>query len=106
MNELRNDQQIQETNEEQSSFNFQTIYTAFVLNWKWFLLSIFICLGIGFLYLRYATPVYNTTAKLLIKDDKNDNGGSGGALQALESMSNLGFISSNYGTDNEQEILT
>ena len=106
MNELRNDQQIQETNEEQSSFNFQTIYTAFVLNWKWFLLSIFICLGIGFLYLRYATPVYNTTAKLLIKDDKNDNGGSGGALQALESMSNLGFISSNYGTENEQEILT
>ena len=106
MNELRNDQQIQETNEEQSSFNFQTIYTAFVLNWKWFLLSIFICLGISFLYLRYATPVYNTTAKLLIKDDKNDNGGSGGALQALESMSNLGFISSNYGTENEQEILT
>lgn len=106
MNELRNDQQIQETNEEQSSFNFQTIYTAFVLNWKWFLLSIFICLGIGFLYLRYATPVYNTTVKLLIKDDKNDNGGSGGALQALESMSNLGFISSNYGTENEQEILT
>ena len=106
MNELRNDQQIQETNEEQSSFNFQTIYTAFVLNWKWFLLSIFICLGIGFLYLRYATPVYNTTAKLLIKDDKNDNGGGGGALQALESMSNLGFISSNYGTENEQEILT
>lgn len=106
MNELRNDQQIQETNEEQSSFNFQTIYTAFVLNWKWFLSSIFICLGIGFLYLRYATPVYNTTAKLLIKDDKNDNGGSGGALQALESMSNLGFISSNYGTENEQEILT
>lgn len=106
MNELRNDQQIQETNEEQSSFNFQTIYTAFVLNWKWFLLSIFICLGIGFLYLRYVTPVYNTTAKLLIKDDKNDNGGSGGALQALESMSNLGFISSNYGTENEQEILT
>lgn len=106
MNELRNDQQNQETNEEQSSFNFQTIYTAFVLNWKWFLLSIFICLGIGFLYLRYATPVYNTTAKLLIKDDKNDNGGGGGALQALESMSNLGFISSNYGTENEQEILT
>lgn len=106
MNELRNDQQIQETNEEQSSFNFQTIYTAFVLNWKWFLLSIFICLGIGFLYLRYATPVYNTTAKLLIKDDNNDNGGSGGALQALESMSNLGFISNNYGTENEQEILT
>ena len=106
MNELKNDQQIQETNEEQSSFNFQTIYAAFILNWKWFLLSIFICMGIGLLYLRYSTPIYNTSAKLLIKDGDNENRSKGGALQALESMSNFGFISSNYGTENEQEILT
>lgn len=106
MNELKNDQQIQETSEEQSSFNFQTIYAAFILNWKWFLLSIFICMGIGLLYLRYSTPIYNTSAKLLIKDGDNENRSKGGALQALESMSNFGFISSNYGTENEQEILT
>ena len=106
MNELKNDQQIQGTSEEQSSFNFSTIFTAFILNWKWFLLSTIICVGIGFLYLRYATPVYNTSAKLLIKDGNDDNRRGGGALQALESMSNFGFISSNYGTENEQEILT
>lgn len=106
MNELKNDQQIQGTSEEQSSFNFSTIFTAFILNWKWFLLSTIICVGIGFLYLRYATPVYSTSAKLLIKDGNDDNRRGGGALQALESMSNFGFISSNYGTENEQEILT
>lgn len=106
MNELNNDLQFKETAEEQSSFNFQTIYTAFILNWKWFLLSILVCIGIGFLYLRYTTPVYNTSAKLLIKDSNNDGRSKGGALQALENMSNLGFISSNYGTENEQEILT
>lgn len=106
MNELGNNQEIQNASEEQSSFNFQTIYTAFILNWKWFLLSILICVGIGFLYLRYATPVYNVTAKLLIKDDNNDKRTGGGALQALESMSSLGIISSNYGVENEQEIIT
>ena len=106
MNELSNNQEIQNTAEEQSSINFQTIYTAFILNWKWFLLSILICVGIGFLYLRYSTPVYNITAKLLIKDDNSDKRGGGGALQALESMSNLGIISNNYGVENEQEILT
>lgn len=107
MNELKNNQQeVQDVAEEQSSFNFQTIYKAFILNWKWFILSIFICIGIGFLYLRYTTPVYNTIAKLLIKDDDNSRRSGRGGLQALESMSNLGIISNNYGIENEQEILT
>lgn len=106
MNELNNNQEIQNNTEEQSSINFQTIYTAFILNWKWFLLSIIICVGLGFLYLKYSTPIYNVTAKLLIKDDNNDKRSGGGALQALESMSNLGIISNNYGVENEQEILT
>lgn len=106
MNELNNSQEVQNTAEEQSSINFQTIYTAFILNWKWFLLSIIICVGIGFLYLKYSTPVYNVTAKLLIKDDNSDKRSGGGALQALESMSNLGIISNNYGVENEQEIIT
>ncbi len=106
MNELNNELKLQEAQEEQSSFNFQTIYTAFILNWKWFLLSVLVCLGIGFLYIRYATPLYSTSAKLLIKDGNDDKRGGGGALQALESMSNLGIISSNYGVENEQEILS
>lgn len=106
MNELSNDIKQQENGEEQSSFNFQAIFKAFILNWKWFLLSVIICVGVGFLYLRYSTPVYNVTAKLLIKDDNSDKRGGGGAMQALESMSNLGIISNNYGVENEQEILT
>lgn len=106
MNEFNNEQKVQETQEEQSSFNLQTIYTAFILNWKWFLLSIFICIGLGFLYLRYSTPMYNTSAKLLIKDGSDEKRNTGGALQALESMSNLGIISNNYGVENEQEILS
>lgn len=106
MNDFRNTQEVQDVAEEQSSFNFQTIYKAFILNWKWFILSILICVGIGFLYLRYTTPVYNTIAKLLIKDDDNSRRTGRGGLQALESMSNLGIISNNYGIENEQEIIT
>ncbi|MCD8202240.1 MAG: polysaccharide biosynthesis tyrosine autokinase [Prevotella sp.] len=106
MSEIENNQKYQETKEtETSSFSFETIYTAFILNWKWFLLSVLICLCIGFLYIRYKTPVYNMTAKLLIKDDNNKKSGSG-MLQTLESMQNLGIISNSYGTENEKEILT
>ena len=100
MSETINNQEVQESNEEQSSLNFETIYTTLILNWKWYLLSVFICLGIAFLYLRYTTPIYNTTAKLLIKDDDNKSGSARGGLQALESMSNLGIISNSYGVEN------
>ncbi len=106
MNEYNN-METQVADEEKSSFNFQTIFTAFILNWKWFLLSVIVCLGIGVLYLRYTTPIYNTVAKLLIKDDDSNNSrGRVGAMQALESMSNMGIISNSYGVENEQEILT
>ncbi len=106
MSEIENKQNYQETKgEESSSFNFETIYTAFILNWKWFVLSVLICLCLGFLYIRYKTPVYNMSAKLLIKDDNSKKSGSG-VLQSLESMQNLGIISNSYGTENEKEILT
>lgn len=100
-----NTKEQQLTEEEQSSINFKTIYTIFILNWKWFLLSVFICLSIAFIYLRYKTPIYSTTEKILIKDGDNNSVYKRGGLRALESASNLGFISDNYGIENELEIL-
>lgn len=92
-----------EEDSEQSSFNFQKLYTIFILNWKWFVLSIIICLGCSHLYLRYKSPVYATSAKLLIKDDSNNKSAS--AKDAISGMVDFGIISSNYGVDNEIEIL-
>lgn len=92
-----------EGEEEQSSFDLKKIYTILVLNWKWFLLSVIICLGFSYLYLRYKSPVYATSAKLLIKDD--DSKKASKAADALGGMADFGIISSNYGVDNEIEIL-
>ncbi|WP_297233246.1 polysaccharide biosynthesis tyrosine autokinase [uncultured Prevotella sp.] len=92
-----------EEDSEQSSFNFQKLYTIFILNWKWFVLSIIIGLGCSYLYLRYKSPVYATSAKLLIKDDSNNKSAS--AKDAISGMVDFGIISSNYGVDNEIEIL-
>ena len=89
--------------EETSSINFQTIYTAVILHWKWFVLSLIICMGCAMIYLRYKTPVYQAYAKLLIKDD--DSRGRGGKSGVL-TTSNLGIISNSTGIDNEMEILS
>lgn len=106
MNELKENQQVWQQDDDEVTIDLRDIFTAVVLNWKWFALSIIICVGLAFLYLRYTEPVYNMTAKLLIKDDDSKGGSSKGGLSALESMANLGLISNSYGIENEQEILT
>lgn len=94
---------IQE-NEEKSSFDFATIYTVLILNWKWFVLSLIICMGAAHIYLRYATPIYQSAAKLLIKDDEG-SGSSFKGSNSIMSATNLGIISNSNGIDNEMEIL-
>ena len=61
--------EIETTGEENegSSLNFLTIYQAVILNWPWFLLSIIVCIGISYTYLRYTTPIYQAYAKFLVK---------------------------------------
>ncbi len=90
-------------NEQESSFDFRTIFTIFILNWQWFALSIFICLCGALIYLRYKSPVYQLSAKILIKDENKQKGGS--SNQMLANMQELGFISNSAGIDNEVEIL-
>lgn len=94
---------IQE-NEEKSNFDFATIYTALILNWKRFVLSLIICMGAAHIYLRYATPIYQSAAKLLIKDDEGSSSSFKGG-NSIMSATNLGIISNSNGIDNEMEIL-
>ena len=92
----------QEKQEIASFFDFAALYRTVILNWYWFVLSLIIFGGIGAIYLRYTTPLYQSTAKLLIKDeDNNSRRGS-----SLQNMSNLGIISNSTGVDNEMEILS
>lgn len=95
--------EIETTGEENEgpSLNFQTIYQAVVLNWPWFLLSIIVCIGISYTYLRYTTPIYQAYAKFLVKEESR-GGYRGGSLG---NMSDLGIISNSTGFDNEIEIL-
>lgn len=83
-----------------SPFNFQTVYMTLILNWKWFVLSLIICLGLASIYLRYTIPIYQTYAKLLIKEENNSRG-----RNSLQYTTNLGMVSNSTGIDNEMEIL-
>ena len=90
--------------QEKSSLNYQDVIRIAVLYWKWFLLSVIICVGIAAVYLRYTTPVYQATTKMLIKND--DNNARNRAGSRIAQAANLGFMEASDGFDNEMEILT
>ena len=92
---------LQEQNEE-SSFDFKTLYLIFLLNWKWFVLSLIICLGAAAIHLRYATPIYQASEKVLIKNEEQN---SGYRRNSIATSANLGLVSNSEGFDNEVEIL-
>lgn len=90
---------VNKSNDFLSFFNFQKLFETVILNWMWYLLSLAICLGAVFLYLRYTTPQYKVFANMMIKGDNN------GRRNNVRTTSNLGIISNSEGLDNEMEIL-
>ncbi|MCM1077996.1 MAG: polysaccharide biosynthesis tyrosine autokinase [Bacteroidales bacterium] len=87
--------------EENSTFNLQNIMSIFILNWKWFIFSVIICLAISIIYIRYKTPTYQANTKIFIQDNDSKSSAKGALLEA----ENLGFISNSNGIDNEIEII-
>lgn len=85
--------------EGQSVFSFTNLLSIFLLNWKWFVLSVIVCLGAATLYLKFQIPIYQATAKMFIKSENTGRG------RNSLSVSNLGTISNSEGIENEMEIL-
>lgn len=81
--------------------NLRQQLDKYIIQWKWFLLSVVLCLIAVFLYLRYATPIYEATTSILVKDEKK-----GGMLSELSAFSDLGLGGGSVNNvDNEIEIL-
>lgn len=56
-------------------FSLRDILDVFLDNWKWFVLSVIVCIGLARLYLASQSYVYQRQAVMLVKDDAG--GGSG-----------------------------
>ncbi len=87
--------------EKEEKTDYHALIFRYIIRWPWFVASVIVCLLCAWLYLRYATPVYNINATILIKDDKK-GGAIGGNLNAFE---DIGIFSSTKNIDNEIEIL-
>ncbi len=88
--------------EQENEINLKSIVNRVLSDWWIFVISVLICLGVAYVYLRYKTPMYKITAKVLVKDDKKGGGGIN-AGELLGDLSSLMNMKSNV--DNEAEIL-
>ena len=77
-------------------FRFATIFSILVLNWQYFLLSMFIFICGALIYLRYTEPVYQMSARIMIKGE--------GRRQTSASMLS-GVVDNSSGLDNEIETI-
>lgn len=59
-----------QNNLSEDSFDAKQFLFEILLNWKWILLSLILCIGVAVLYNRYAAPLYKATASIMIKDEK------------------------------------
>lgn len=74
----------------------------YLRHWPWFVAGVLIAVLAAFLYLRYTTPVYNTAATIIIKDE--DKKGGSGDLSAFADLGLLNGIGTNS-IENEIGIL-
>lgn len=84
---------------QEEEINLREELEKYLRYWPWFLGSLLICVLLAFLYLRYTTPVYNTVATIIIKDEEKKGGSAD-----LSAFADLGMFSG-LGTNSiENEI--
>lgn len=81
-------------------FDLKAELSKYIIHWKWFVVSIGIVLFIAFLKIRYTSPIYSASAKILMKDTKR-----GGRLSEAAAFSDLGINSGTRNVDDEIEIM-
>ena len=91
------------TPQPEEDFNIQEVLFRYLIHWPWFVASVLFCVICAFAYLKIATPVYNVSATVLIKDDKK--GGGASMTSELEKIGLAGMVTSTNGVDNEIEVL-
>lgn len=78
--------------------NIKETILQYLVYWKWFILSLLICLSIAFIYLRYSKNIYQTSAQVKILDNTEGK-------MALPSDLNSLFSSNKVNLENEIGVI-
>ena len=93
---MNSEQETTYLREEENELNLRDLFNIVRANWYWFLLSVLLCSGAAFLYLKWAPKVYTRTASVLIKDNAK-----GGGLSESAAFEELNMFNVKSNVDNE-----
>ena len=91
-----------EKEQSEEGFDFRVIFGYLRAYWWLFVLSVIVCLAGAFLYLRYATPIYNMSAKVLLQD--SEKGGT--VLSPDDMLADFGMQSKVSNVENEMALMS
>lgn len=80
----------------------QDLFTLCLAQWRWFVLSLVVCLAVAVYHVLSTPPVYTRTASLLIKEDSK---GQSLSSDVGSSFAELGLVQSNTNVNNEMVSL-
>ena len=82
--------------EQDLEINLIDIFRLIFVNWYWFVLSVLICIGFAFFYLKSSSKVYSRKASVLIRDDSK-----GGNMSESSAFADISFFGGKRNVDNE-----
>lgn len=86
---------------------FVTLMKSYLKNWKLFLLSFIVCVGLAGAYMLIKNPEFKIAANILIKEDSKSGGMSGMASQMMKGMAFGDMLSvGGNGVDDEVEVVS
>jgi len=88
---------------QEEGFDFKYLVAKVAGNWKWFVLSLILTVGIGVLYLLYAIPTFTVTARVLVNGDNANKINSG--INETSILNELGLFSQQNDVNNEMQQL-
>lgn len=89
---------LEETEAAQAGLFFQKIMTKFFSLWKWLIVSVLLCAGLAFLYIKIARRQYKIHASVMVQDDKRNSDMLTGSV-----MPDISFVTKGN-VDNEAQI--
>ena len=82
--------------QQDDSLQLKDLVQIYLSKWKWFVLSLAVCLGVAVLYLLKTPSVYTRSSSLLIEEDSK-----GQSIASEMNFSDLGLFQSNTNVNNE-----
>lgn len=92
--------------QEEQIIDFSAFIRKYKRYWWLFLLSLIACMTLAFVYLKYATRVYNVKSVVLISQDDNNGGAGANLLKSMKLMGQGSKVDDEMIVFSSQELCT